>query len=86
MTRKSQRSLYRQVSAAVGARIREERLRQDLSQGDLAEISGVARGTIVTIETGRQGIDLLQFIQLAHALGVSFQYLLRDLRFTETKE
>lgn len=61
----------------VGKLIREERIKQELTQGDLAEKDDtITRTMIANIETGRQQILLHTFITIADALEVSFEKLL----------
>jgi transcriptional regulator with XRE-family HTH domain len=50
--------------------LREVRLRQTLSQRDLAQKAGVAPKTIVDLELGRQEPRLRTIRRIAEALGV----------------
>jgi transcriptional regulator with XRE-family HTH domain len=61
----------------LGARIRRRRRDLDLTQADLANLSGIPQFHISAIETGRVA-DVLSFTlwRLAQALGVSTDSLL----------
>ena len=39
--------------AGMPARVREQRIQRDMSQGDLAQALGVSRQTVISIENGR---------------------------------
>jgi transcriptional regulator with XRE-family HTH domain len=54
----------------LGARIRAERLRQDISQAALASAAGIARNFFGAVERGRHGCDVLLLIHIARALDV----------------
>lgn len=55
----------------VGARIRELRLSQDLSQEALALESGLSRNMIIGIEWGRKSVAYERLWDVADVLGVS---------------
>ena len=56
--------LYRRI----GTRIRRLRHRRNLLQEDLAESTGLSRGSISNIETGRQQLYVHHLIAIAAAL------------------
>jgi putative transcriptional regulator len=56
-------------------RLREERVRRDLTQGDLAELVGVSRKTINTVENGVFIPSTVLALELARALGTSVETL-----------
>jgi putative transcriptional regulator len=56
-------------------RLREERARRDLTQGDLAELVGVSRKTINTVENGVFIPSTMLALRLARALGTSVEAL-----------
>lgn len=58
------------VYERVGGNIRRVREERELNQSDLADIIGCARTSITHLETGRQGIQIHQLLQIAAALGV----------------
>ena len=65
----SERANERGVLAAVVAARRQE---LDLTQAELAELAGVARGSVVSVEAGRDtSLDLL--LGLLHALGLRLE-------------
>jgi len=56
-------------------RLREERTRRDLTQADLAELVGVSRKTINTVENGVFIPSTVLALQLARALGTTVESL-----------
>lgn len=67
---------YRQT---VGRRVRQERLRANLTQETLADRSGVGRNTLQRIEKGDPEAPRLGAVwRLARTLGVPVQDLLAD--------
>ena len=60
----------------VGARIRELRLSQDLSQEALALESGLSRNMIIGLEWGKKSIAYERLWDIADALEVSMEELL----------
>ena len=60
-----------------GKKLREARLKKDLSQGDVARILGVHRSYISGLERGRRNPSLLTVHKVAKALGVSTNDLLK---------
>nr|DAT80676.1 MAG TPA: helix-turn-helix domain protein [Caudoviricetes sp.] len=61
----------------VGARIREARKVQQLSQADLAERLQISTSHMSDIENGKKNIGLDIFMRLTEALQVSADWLLR---------
>ena len=62
-----------------GEYIRTIRKAQNLSQEQLAELSGLHRNYIGGVERGERNIALLNIIRIAHALGISPSELLKGL-------
>ena len=60
-----------------GEKLKEIRLKKDLSQGDLASILNVHRSYISGLERGRRNPSLLTVHKVAKALGVSTNELLK---------
>lgn len=60
-----------------GERVREERLKQSLSQEGLAEKAGVHRTYIGMIERAEKNITLTNIEKIAKALGVAIENLLK---------
>ncbi len=58
-----------------GQKVREERLKQSLSQEELAAKTGVHRTYIGMIERGEKNITLLNIEKIAKALGLSISEL-----------
>ena len=53
----------------IGSRIRDYRMRMEMTQSELAERSGVSMGTIVRLERG-ETVSVLLFISILRTLGV----------------
>lgn len=62
----------------LGKRIREERLRLNLTQEKLAEDVDLTTAYIGQIERGERNITLEKLVNIANRLGVSVDYLLSD--------
>jgi transcriptional regulator with XRE-family HTH domain len=62
-----------------GRKVREERLKQVLSQEDLAVKAGVHRTYIGMIERAEKNITLLNIHKVAQALGISISDLTKGL-------
>jgi putative transcriptional regulator len=59
----------------LGNRLREERARRDLTQAQLAELVGVSRKTINTVENGVFVPSTVLALRLAKALGTTVEAL-----------
>jgi transcriptional regulator with XRE-family HTH domain len=68
----TEEDLYR----LFGQKVREQRARLGLNQAEVAQLIGLARGSVANIETGRQRIPLHHVYALADALGVDIYTLL----------
>lgn len=76
MTRgKRRRQKWNWLHEHVGSRIREERNRAGLSQGELAKAAGVLRTSITLAELGN-GVSLEMMAALAAGLGIATRSLL----------
>lgn len=62
----------------LGKRIREERLKLNLTQEKLAEDVELTTAYIGQIERGERNLTLENLIKVANRLGVSVDYLLSD--------
>ena len=54
----------------LGRRIRMARQRRVLTQSEVAERAGLARATIVALESGRAGVSLGALVSVMSALGL----------------
>ena len=66
------------VRVEVGARIRRERLRQGLTQEQLALACGVTRNVLIDVEHGRRGLLYERLVDIAEALVVPTGSLFGD--------
>lgn len=62
-----------------GKRVREERIRQKLSQEDLADKAGVHRTYIGMIERAEKNITLINLKKISKALNLEVSQLLKGL-------
>lgn len=62
----------------LGKRIREERIKQNLTQGKLAEEVFLSTTYIGQIERGERHITIDKLILIAKRLNITIDYLLRD--------
>lgn len=60
----------------IGARILQRRKELNISQGKLAEQTGIGRRALVYIEHGKRRIDVLELMALNQALQLSTDFLL----------
>jgi transcriptional regulator with XRE-family HTH domain len=61
-----------------GQKIRQERLKQNLSQEELAEKANLHRTYVGMIERAEKNITLINIEKIANALGVSISDLFRE--------
>lgn len=54
----------------LGKKVRIERLKKEYSQDELAEISGISKQTISTIERGLSSPSALRIAKIAVSLGI----------------
>ncbi len=62
----------------LGARIREERLRLNLTQAQLAEDIDISDTYMGAIERGERSLTLDTLVRLVNRLGVTVDYILSD--------
>ena len=62
----------------MGERIREERLRLNLTQATLAEAIDISDTYMGAIERGERSLTLETLVKLVNRLGVSVDYMLTD--------
>jgi len=67
------------IYGSVGARIRDERERRNLSQEMLADRVGLTRTSITNIEKGRQKVLLHTLLEIARVLNLKPTRLLPDI-------
>lgn len=63
-----------------GRRVRQLRLKLELSQEDLAELADLHRNYVSQIEVGRRNVSLLNILKLAQGLKVKPSKLLENIR------
>ena len=64
------------IYGALAVRVRDRRAKLEMSQQQVAAVSGLTRSSIASIETGRQSVALHHVYAIARALDVSPQELL----------
>ena len=62
----------------IGINIKSERLRKGLSQEYLAEKCDISRNSISLIETGKINPTVIRIIDIARALDVDINVLIKD--------
>ncbi len=68
---------YDELNAEIGARIKEIRLKRNISQDVLAEKIGVCNGAhLSNIERGYSGISIKKLISICEALNIEADYIL----------
>lgn len=70
----------------VGARLKEARKKQNLSQEELGKLLGLSKSAISLYENERRNPTLENIIELMYILGVSADYLLGTDVIVEIKE
>ncbi len=63
----------------LGINIKGERLRRNISQEKLAELTNISRNSVSLIETGKINPTILKVIDIANVLGVDIKVLLREV-------
>lgn len=71
------KELDNELNKRIGARIREVRIQQKMSQADLAEKAHISLPHVSELELGKKEMKLSTFIQVAEALQTSTDHLLR---------
>jgi transcriptional regulator with XRE-family HTH domain len=66
------------VTVRFGQRLREIRTQKGISQEKLAELAGLHRTYISSVERGERNISLVNIESLAEALGVAMAELMPD--------
>jgi transcriptional regulator with XRE-family HTH domain len=64
------------VTVRFGKRLREVRTRKGISQEKLAELAGLHRTYVSSVERGERNISLINIENLANALGVPMAELM----------
>ena len=71
------KELDNELNKRIGARTREVRIQQMMSQADLADKAHISLPHVSELELGKKGMKLSTFIQIAEALQTSTDRLLR---------
>jgi transcriptional regulator with XRE-family HTH domain len=64
------------VTVRFGKRLREVRTRKGISQEKLAELAGLHRTYVSSVERGERNVSLINIENLANALGVPMAELM----------
>lgn len=73
------KSIYRDEYRILVELLRETRERAGISQGEVARAFNSPQSTLSHIERGSRRLDLIEFIDYCHALGVAPQDLFDEL-------
>lgn len=73
-------NMYKKRLKNLGINIKSERLRNGISQEELAEKTDISRNSISLIETGKINPTILKVIDIAEVLGVDINVLLKDVK------
>lgn len=71
--------MKKEILIKFGQRVREERMKQNLSQEELASKAGVHRTYIGMVERAEKNITLENIEKIAKALGLNISDLFEDL-------
>ena len=63
----------------LGLNIRNERLRKNISQERLAELTNISRNSVSLIETGKINPTVLKVVDIARVLGTDVNVLTKDI-------
>ena len=63
----------------LGINIKSERLRKNISQERLAELTNISRNSVSLIETGKINPTVLKVLDIASVLGTDLNALTRDV-------
>lgn len=63
----------------LGINIKSERLRKNLSQEKLAELTSISRNSVSLIETGKINPTILKVLDIARILDVDVNVLTKDV-------
>lgn len=63
----------------IGINIKAERLKKNISQEDLSEMTNISIPTISLIETGKQNTSILNILEIAKALNVEIGVLVNGI-------
>lgn len=71
--------MKREILLKFGENVREERLKQNLSQEELASRAGVHRTYIGMIERAEKNITLENIKKISKALNLQIEYMFKNL-------
>lgn len=63
----------------LGINIKSERLRKNISQERLAELTNISRNSVSLIETGKINPTVLKVLDIANVLGTDLNALTKDV-------
>jgi len=63
----------------LGINIKSERLRKNISQERLAELTNISRNSVSLIETGKINPTVLKVLDIASVLGTDLNELTKDI-------
>ena len=63
----------------LGINIKSERLRKNISQEKLAELTNISRNSVSLIETGKINPTILKVVDIAKVLDIDINILLKEV-------
>ena len=69
------------IQDRIGKRIKALRAKEDISQMNLAEASGLDRTYINSIENGRRNVSIINIEKIANAFNLSIKEFFNDTTF-----
>ena len=75
------KSHFMDVKNKVGSRLKELRIKKELSQESLSRASGLDRTYISDVENGRRNVSIEAIERLLIGIGVSFNYFFNTKEF-----
>lgn len=73
------------MAETIGGRIRERRLRLELTQDDVCDAAGLSKGFYSDVENDKTNMSVDTVIRVADALDVSVEWLIRGHKSTKIK-
>ena len=73
-------------AAKIGAILRAERLKQDITQAELARAMQMDQGQLCNIEKGKKGLTVVMLMRAKQKLGIPYSVLLGEATNSRTRD